>query len=139
MSVPNSAYSFAYWGWDWLLTRIRGGERVDCNKKYVDACPIWSLCRRRFLLHLFTMGQEIFFKLYLKFIFYDLIHDKFMRSNNESWIYKSWFFCTKIICYYLHLRNKNVYKQIFLSKKNEYCSLKVCILRYFRVLNIQNF
>ena len=26
MSVPNSV-SFAYWGWDWLLTRIRGGER----------------------------------------------------------------------------------------------------------------
>ena len=25
MSVPNSV-SFAYWGWDWLLTRIRGGE-----------------------------------------------------------------------------------------------------------------
>ena len=36
----------------------RRRERVDCNKKYVDACPIWSLCRRRFLLHLFTMGQK---------------------------------------------------------------------------------
>ena len=43
MSVPNSV-SFAYWGWDWLLTRIRGGERELIVIKNMSTLVLYGVC-----------------------------------------------------------------------------------------------